>query len=100
MDDGQGTEEVDIEGLICCYFYKGLYEEVRLFLSKCHGEEMSLNTLKRRVKQLGLKRWNPQYNLNLVRDAVWILLDGSEISRGYLSIWHSLQINGMRLQGW
>ena len=30
-------------------------------------------------------------------EAVWILLDGSESSRGYCSIWHSLQMNGMRV---
>ena len=67
LDNDQGTEEVDINGLIRYYFYKGfVYEEIRLFLSKYHGEEMSLSTLKRRVKQLGLKRRNPQYNLNLV----------------------------------
>ena len=67
LDNDQGTEEVDINGLIRYYFYKGfVYEEIRLFLSKYHGEEMSLSTLKRCVKQLGLKRRNPQYNLNLV----------------------------------
>ena len=36
-------------------------------------------------------------HLNLVRDAVLVLLDGSESSRGYHSIWHSLQMNGMRV---
>ena len=58
---------------------------------------MSLSTLKRRVKQLELKQRNPQYNLNLVWDAVWVLLDGSESCRWYCSIWHSLQMNGMRV---
>ena len=74
-----------------------VHEEIRLFVSKCHGEEMSLSTLKRRVKQLGLKQRNPQYNLNLVRDAVRVFLDGSESSRGYRSIWYSLQMNDIRV---
>ena len=65
LDNDQGTEEVDIKRLACYYLYKGLvYEEIRLFLSKNHREEMSLSTLKRRVKQLGMKRRNSQYNLN------------------------------------
>ena len=65
LDNDQGTEEVDIKRLTCYYLYKGfVYEEIRLFLSKNHREEMSLSTLKRRVKQLGMKRRNPQYNLN------------------------------------
>ena len=56
---------MDIKGLICYYLYKGfVYEEIRLFLSKNHGEEMSLSTLKWHVKQLGMKQRNPQYNLN------------------------------------
>ena len=32
-----------------------------------------------------------------MRDTVWVLLDGFEISRGYRSIWHSLQTDGMRI---
>ena len=36
-------------------------------------------------------------HLNWVRDAVLVLLDGSESSREYRSIWHSLQMNGMRV---
>ena len=31
-----------------------VYEEIRRFLSKCHGEEVGLSTLKQCVKQLGL----------------------------------------------
>ena len=85
-------------GLICYYFYKGsVYEKIRLFLSKYHSEEMSLSPLKWHVKWLGLKQHNPQYNLNLVRDTVRVLLDGPESSRGYRSIWNSLQMNGMRV---
>ena len=98
LDNDQETEEVDIEGLICYYFHKGfVYDKIHLFLLKYHGEEMSFSTLKQRVKQLGLKRPNPQYNLKLVRGAVRVLLDGPESSSGYRSIWHSLQMNGMRV---
>ena len=42
-------------------------------------------------------RRNPHTNLNLVRDAVRVLLDSSESSRGHRSIWYSLQMNGMRV---
>ena len=36
-------------------------------------------------------------HLNLVRDAVLVLLDGSESPREYRSSWYGLQMNGMRV---
>ena len=67
------------EELIRYYFYKGFtYQEICQFLSQYHDKEMSLSTLKRRVKQFGLRRRNPEYDVNLVRDAIISLLEGPD----------------------
>ena len=47
-------EEDDKEGLIRYYFFRGFeYEEIRLFLLKNPNIEISLSTLKRRIKRYG-----------------------------------------------
>ena len=60
LEDGDlelPEEEEDEEGLIRYYFFRGFaYKENSLFLFKNHGIEMSLSTLKRRIKQYGLRR--------------------------------------------
>ena len=90
--------ENDDEELIRYYFYKGFtYLDICRFLSQYHGIEMSLSTLKRRMKQLNLQRQNPEYNIDSVRNEIVALLEGPHSSRGYLSIWHSLQLNGTRV---
>ena len=46
----------DEEDAIRDYFRKGLtYDEILEFLDKYHGIEMSFVTLKRRIKEYGLK---------------------------------------------
>ena len=51
-DLGDGIfKEDDEEGLIRYYFFRGFeYEEMRLFVLKNHNIEISLRTLKRRIK--------------------------------------------------
>ena len=58
---------------------------------------MSLSTLKRRIKQLRLHRRNAEYDIKSIRNAIVTLLEGPESSRGYRSIWHMVQMNGMRV---
>ena len=58
---------------------------------------MSLSTLKRCIKQLGLRRRNPEYDIDLVRNAIVSLLEGPNSTRGFRSIWHTLQMDGMRV---
>ena len=92
------AEAVDEEGLITYYFFRGLkYDEIRLFLSKFHDVDVSLSTLKRRIKQFGLKRRKVDYNLAVVTDSVRALLNGPDSHAGYRAIWHSLQMNGHRV---
>ena len=44
-----------------------------------------------------MRRQNAEYDIDLVRNAIVSLLEGSDSSRGYRSIWHTLQMNGMRV---
>ena len=52
-----GKEDEDSEeSLLRYYFFRGFeYKEIILLLPKNHNIEMSLNTLKRRIKSYGLK---------------------------------------------
>jgi hypothetical protein len=98
--DLSDVEEIenDEEELIRYYFYKGFaYLDICRFLSQYHGIEMSLSTLKRRMKQLNLQRQNPEYDIDFVRNEIIALIDGPHSSRGYRSIWHSLQLSGIRV---
>ena len=48
------------------HFKKGVtYDKILALLDQCHGIRMSIATLKRLVKEYGLKR-NLQYDLNSV----------------------------------
>ena len=91
-------ERMQDEELIRYYFNRGFtYVEICLFLSKNHGIDISQSTLKRRLKSLGLRRRNSEYDLPLLRDAVRIIIDGPDSCRGYRSKWHTLQLDGIRV---
>ena len=61
-------DAVDEEDAIRDYFKKGLtYDEMLAFWDKYHGIEMSIATLKRRIKEYGPKRRNGNYDINTVR---------------------------------
>ena len=100
VDNGveQEEEEKDEEGLICYYFFRGfLYKEIQLLLDKNNGIKMSESTLKRRIKNLGLKRRQPKYKVDTVRTAIQAVIDGYGCLQGYRSVWHTLQLNGIRV---
>jgi hypothetical protein len=98
VSDEEHEIENDYEELIRYYFYKGFtYEVIRQFLSEYHNKEMSLSTLKRHIRDLGLRRRNAEYDIDLVKNAIVSLLEGPDCSRGYRSIWHTLQMNGIRV---
>ena len=54
-------EEDDEEGFMHYYFFRALheYKEIRLLLLKNHNTEISLSTLKRRIKRYEIKRRRP-----------------------------------------
>ena len=79
LEDGDlelPEEEEDEEGLIRYYFFRGFeYKEIRLFLFKNHGIEMSLSTLKRRIKQYGLRRQRPDYDIDDMRESIQSIIN-------------------------
>ena len=88
----------DEEGLIHYYFFRGFeYEEILMFLEKHHDVKMSIRTLKRRIKSYGLRRRQPDYDLDSVHAAIQDLIDGPGSMQGYRSIWHMLQLRGIRV---
>ena len=96
-DDSEQDECANIEQLIQIYSKKGFeYEEMRLLLGKNHGISLSLSILKRRNKNLGPKRRRPSCNVNEVRTAILDIATGPQSAQVYRSVWHTLQMNGMR----
>ena len=62
FEDGDLGLPEEEEDEACIIFLRGFeYKEIRLFLFKNHGIEMSLSTLKRRIEQYGLRRQRPDY---------------------------------------
>ena len=94
----QTLDEYEERDLIRYYFFRGFkYCEIRNFLLEYHGKEMSTSTLKRRIKSYGLSRQNPDYDEQTVRNTIRNMIDGSRCLRGYGSVWHALQLCGMRV---
>ena len=92
----------DEEEVIRFYFNRGFNnDEIRLFLSKHHNYEISYSTLLRRLKAYGLKRRSKcgVSNLTLasVRNRITELINGPASSGGYRTVWHSLELEGVRV---
>ena len=99
-DDETGeydTEQDSEESFIRYYFFRGFeYKEIILLLLKNHCIEMSLRTLKRRIKSNGLRRQQPEYNIDQVRASVPTIIDGHGSLQRYRSVRHTLQLRGNR----
>ena len=68
----------DLKSLLTSYFNRGFtYEEIRRFLDKNHDRCLSIATLKRRMKDFGLKRRDADYDEMEVREHIRKQLDGS-----------------------
>ena len=81
------ADNEDESNLIKKLFYRGdKYEEIIGMLAKCYGIEISLRTLKRRLKDWGMSRRYLEYDPNNVRTAITELLDGPNSIVGYRSI--------------
>ena len=77
------------------YFRQGYeYDVILLFLSKFHGIEMSLGTLKHRFRSLGLRRKVTEFNKGEVRQRIQQEVDGSGCLSGYRSMWYTLRREG------
>ena len=75
-DDNQDAVSQDDkfnEEVVRYYIFRGFtYEEIRNFLHINHGLEISITTLKRRIKAYGLKRRMPDYDVSSVVQALWV----------------------------
>ena len=87
----------DLKSLLTSYFNRGFtYKEIQLFLEKNHDRCISIATLKRRMKDFGLKRRNTEYHEMEVREHIRKQLDGPGCMVGYRHVWHTLQMQGVR----
>ena len=87
---GQSLSEREI---IESYFHSGFeYEAILQFLTKFHAIQMSMSTLKRRLKMFGLKRKSQEVNMNELTEIIRRELNGSGCLFGYRAMWHTLRI--------
>ena len=83
----------DERSLIRNYFHLGYENEVILqFLVDYHGIKMSLSTLKRRLRDCGLKRRGNEVDADQLRDIIRNEISGSGQALGYRAVWHSLRL--------
>ena len=78
------------EELIQRYFKRRFnYQKILSFLSKYHDIE--------KLRDLGLKRKNMNYNIDHVRRRIQQELDGPGCSGGYRAVWHTLKMEGIHM---
>ena len=93
-----GADDDTVDDLIRKYLFKGFrYREICLFLERNHEGVVSITTLKRRAKQLGLRRRLPCYDIDATMRAITQVLDGPNSNLGYRSVWPHLQMKGTRV---
>lgn len=92
------------EQLLKHYFYSGYkYNEILLFLDKHHDISISYSTLLRRLQKHGLQRRcnrdAEEYaeKVRQARERIQAIIDGPGGLSGYRSMWHRLEIEGLRL---
>ena len=64
-------------------------------LSECHGIEICLRQLKRRLREWNLSSRLEKYDINIIKSEIVELLDEPDSKSGYRSIWHTLQRRGI-----
>lgn len=97
-DNPVDEEQFDEEDIIRYYFFRGFsYEEIRSFLQKNHATEMSISTLKRRIKSYGLRRKQVEYDIAQVREAIISIVNGHGSLHGYRLVWHALRLIGIQV---
>ena len=95
VDRNDSTNE---RAILESLFYKGYeYNEIINLLKAQHSMRMSMRTLKRRLKLYNLSRNDVEFDPGCLQNMVVEILDGPGISRGYRSIWHTLQRKGVRV---
>ena len=90
------SDHKDAEELIKYYFRNGTqYKMIVLLLRDYCNVHISIRTLKRWLKELGLKRrGNPPPDM-AVRRIIQSEIESTSGIKGYRNIWHKLKINGI-----
>ena len=71
--------EASEENLITFYFQSGFqYKEICMILWKCHDCDISLRTLKRRIKSYGLKRRGAEYDIDRLKEEIKEMVEGPD----------------------
>ena len=85
--------EIMLRLLVERYFHLGFKNQVILdFLKNCHGIPISLSTLKRRLRDYGLKRRGGQIEDQELRERSLREISGPGQIRGYRAVWYSLRL--------
>ena len=91
--DSNIRAENNTDNIIEGYFYRGYpYSDIVDLLKKRHGVSLHLHTLKRKLKDLGLKRRGEQFQEEVVRQAIEKEMREAGSLAGYQSIWHALRL--------
>ena len=103
-DSDPDEAEFDEEEVLKYYFNRGFnYQEILLFLSERHEHPLSYSTLLRRLKKYGLERRGvtskEEFNDTFckVQRRMVELINGSWSSVAYRTIWHILEMEGLRI---
>ena len=81
--------------LIKYYFCQGYkYCVIVEFLHRFNGVSMCLRILKKRLKDLGLRRKSTEYDEDQVQARIQREIDGPGCMAGYRSMWHMLRREG------
>ena len=103
-DSDPDEAEFDEEEVLRYYFNRGFnYQEILLFLSERHEHPLSYSTLLRRLKKYGLERRGvtskEEFNDTFckVQRRMIELINGPWSSVGYRTIWHILEMEGLRI---
>ena len=90
---GTGIPEFDNTDDAIKYYFKQNFtnQAIRCFMEKYPSMNISLRTLKRKLKDLGLKKCNNNVADAVVRQIIVRELNGPNSSRGYRSMWGHLR---------
>ena len=74
------------------YFKRGFrYETIVHFLAEYHGISMNVRTLKKRLRQYGLRRRNHVHSEHTVREIIRREIEGPSSLLGYRGMWNKLR---------
>ena len=88
-DDESSDEKQLIQHYFNCDY---AYEVIVDFMSKYHGVSISLSTLKRRLKEYGLKKRNCEVDEEKVQQLIKLEMAHAGEQSGYRTIWHTIRL--------